>query len=96
MGMKSGPTKWERGKGSGGASRIGAITSESDGARRNAEHSGLNPRTFARRFRAATGYRPMEYVHALRIEEVKQFIESETLGIDEISLKVGYDDPAPA
>ena len=52
------------------------------------------PRTFARRFRAATGYRPMDYVHALRIEEAKQFIESETIGIDEISLKVGYDDPA--
>ena len=59
-----------------------------------AERSGLNPRTFARRFRAATGYRPMDYVHALRIEEAKQFIESEEIGIDEISLKVGYDDPA--
>jgi transcriptional regulator GlxA family with amidase domain len=59
-----------------------------------AERSGLNPRTFARRFRAATGYRPMDYVHALRIEEAKQFIESEDIGIDEISLKVGYDDPA--
>ena len=59
-----------------------------------AERSGLNPRTFARRFRAATGYRPMDYVHALRIEEAKQFIEAETMGIDEISLKVGYDDPA--
>jgi transcriptional regulator GlxA family with amidase domain len=59
-----------------------------------AERSGLNPRTFARRFRAATGYRPMDYVHALRVEEAKQFIESEAVGIDEISLKVGYDDPA--
>jgi transcriptional regulator GlxA family with amidase domain len=59
-----------------------------------AERSGLNSRTFARRFRAATGYRPMDYVHALRIEEAKQFIESEAIGIDEISLKVGYDDPA--
>lgn len=59
-----------------------------------AERSGLNLRTFARRFRAATGYRPMDYVHALRIEEAKQFIESEAIGIDEISLKVGYDDPA--
>lgn len=59
-----------------------------------AERSGLNSRTFARRFHAATGYRPMEYVHALRIEEAKQFIEAENIGIDEISLKVGYDDPA--
>jgi transcriptional regulator GlxA family with amidase domain len=59
-----------------------------------AERSGLNPRTFARRFRAATGYRPMDYVHALRMEEAKQLIESETIGLDEVSLKVGYDDPA--
>ena len=59
-----------------------------------AERSGLNPRTFARRFRAATGYLPIDYVHALRIEEAKQLIESESVGIDEISLKVGYEDPA--
>src|SRR5262249_48537269 len=58
-----------------------------------AEHSGLRPRTFARRFRAATGYLPMDYVHALRIEEAKQLIETENIGIDEISLQVGYDDP---
>lgn len=59
-----------------------------------ARHSGLNSRTFARRFLAATGYRPMDYVHALRIEEAKQLIESENISIDEVSLKVGYDDPA--
>lgn len=59
-----------------------------------AERSGLNPRTFARRFRAATGYRPMDYVHALRMEEAKQLIESDDIAIDDVSLKVGYDDPA--
>jgi transcriptional regulator GlxA family with amidase domain len=58
-----------------------------------AERSGLSPRTFARRFQAATGYLPMDYVHALRIEEAKQLIETENIGIDEIGLKVGYDDP---
>ena len=36
------------------------------------ELSGLNRRTFMRRFRAATGYLPLEYVHRLRIEEAKQ------------------------
>jgi len=59
-----------------------------------AERSGLNARTFARRFRAATGYGPMDYVHAMRIEEAKQLIESESLGIDEIGPMVGYEDPA--
>jgi transcriptional regulator GlxA family with amidase domain len=58
-----------------------------------AERSGLKPRTFERRFRAATGYRPMDYVHALRIEEAKQLIETEGDGIDGIGAKVGYEDP---
>jgi len=58
-----------------------------------AEHSGLSSRTFARRFRAATGYLPMEYVHALRIEEAKQIIETEGGDIDEAGHRVGYEDP---
>jgi transcriptional regulator GlxA family with amidase domain len=58
-----------------------------------AERSGLKPRTFARRFRAATGYLPMDYVHALRIEEAKQLIETESAGIDEVGFNVGYEDP---
>jgi transcriptional regulator GlxA family with amidase domain len=58
-----------------------------------AERSGLKPRTFARRFRAATGYLPMDYVHALRIEEAKQLIETEGDGIDDVGFKVGYEDP---
>ena len=62
--------------------------------RRMAERSGLNPRTFARRFRAATGYQPIDYVQALRIEEAKQMLETEDLGLDEIAGEVGYGDPA--
>lgn len=58
------------------------------------DRSGLNPRTFARRFRAATGYQPIEYVQALRVEEAKQILETEELGINEIAEAVGYDDPA--
>ncbi len=58
-----------------------------------AERSGLKPRTFARRFRSATGYLPIDYVHALRIEEAKQLIETENESIDDVSIKVGYEDP---
>ena len=54
----------------------------------------LNPRTFARRFRAATGYQPIEYVQALRVEEAKQMLETEELTVDEVAEAVGYDDPA--
>ena len=48
------------------------------------ERSGLNARTFARRFRTATGYAPIDYVQALRIEEAKQMLERDQLGIEEI------------
>lgn len=62
---------------------------------RMAERAGSSPRTFARRFRAATGYQPMDYVHALRVEEAKQYLESEPhLRIDEIGCRVGYEDAA--
>jgi transcriptional regulator GlxA family with amidase domain len=58
-----------------------------------AERSGLKPRTFGRRFRAATGYRPIEYVHAVRIEEARRIIETETSGLDDVGYRVGYEDP---
>lgn len=59
-----------------------------------AEQTGLNRRTFTRRFRSATGYLPLEYVHSLRIEEAKQIIEREAENLDEIGSMVGYEDPA--
>jgi transcriptional regulator GlxA family with amidase domain len=58
------------------------------------ERSGLNARTFSRRFRAATGFAPIDYIQALRIEEGKQMLETEALSIDEIGASVGYEDPA--
>jgi transcriptional regulator GlxA family with amidase domain len=58
-----------------------------------AERSGLQPRTFARRFRSATGYLPIEYVHAVRIEEARRIIETEASAIDEVGYQVGYEDP---
>lgn len=56
--------------------------------------SGLSPRTFARRFRAATGYAPIDYVQALRIEEAKQALERDLRPVEEIAAAVGYSDPA--
>jgi transcriptional regulator GlxA family with amidase domain len=57
------------------------------------ERSGLSVRSFKRRFSAATGYTPVEYVQALRIEEAKQMLETETASIEEVSASVGYEDP---
>lgn len=59
-----------------------------------AERSGLSARTFARRFQAETGYTPMEYVQALRIEEAKQELERDRRSIEEVAALVGYEDDA--
>lgn len=56
--------------------------------------SGLPERTFTRRFKAATGYSPMEYVQTLRIEEAKQLLEAGGDPTDVVAHQVGYDDPA--
>ena len=56
--------------------------------------SGLKPRTFARRFWAATHYRPMDYVHAIRIERARHLLESTHDLADDVGFAVGYNDPA--
>ena len=58
-----------------------------------ADCSGLTRRTFARRFRAATGKRPIDYVHARRIERARELLESGSCSIDEAGYQVGYEDP---
>jgi transcriptional regulator GlxA family with amidase domain len=56
--------------------------------------AGLAKRTFDRRFRAATGYSPLGYVQALRIEEAKQILETSTLSVEAVGREVGYEDAA--
>jgi transcriptional regulator GlxA family with amidase domain len=56
--------------------------------------SGLTKRTFDRRFRAATGYSPLAYIQALRIEEAKHMLETGTAPVDAIGREVGYQDAA--
>jgi transcriptional regulator GlxA family with amidase domain len=55
--------------------------------------SGLNARTFKRRFKNATGYAPIDYVQTLRVEEAKQMLESTATAIDAIARETGYADP---
>jgi transcriptional regulator GlxA family with amidase domain len=54
--------------------------------------SGLAERTFKRRFQAATGMSPLEYVHTLRLEEAKQMLEASDAPIETIASEVGYED----
>jgi len=56
--------------------------------------SGLAPTTFSRRFKRATGFRPMDYIHMVRIEEAKSKLESSDDAVENIGLGVGYEDPA--
>ena len=54
--------------------------------------SGLAERSFKRRFKAATGMAPLEYVHTLRLEEAKHMLESGNAPIEAIAGEVGYED----
>jgi transcriptional regulator GlxA family with amidase domain len=58
-----------------------------------AERSGLTTRTFARRFRVATGRRPIDHVHGLRIEHARERLERREGPIDDVGFAVGYEDP---
>lgn len=57
------------------------------------EQSGLAERTFTRRFNAATGYSPMDYVQTLRIEEAKHLLETTITAVEMIAVETGYEDP---
>ncbi len=54
--------------------------------------SGLPERSFIRRFAKATGMSPLEYVHALRLEEAKQLLETTDLPVEAIANEIGYED----
>jgi transcriptional regulator GlxA family with amidase domain len=55
--------------------------------------SGLPPRTFKRRFKAATGLTPIAYVQRIRVERAKRLLETTDEPVEEISWAVGYEDP---
>lgn len=54
--------------------------------------AGIPERSFKRRFQAATGMAPLEYVHTLRLEEAKQMLEATSDSIEAIAAEVGYED----
>jgi transcriptional regulator GlxA family with amidase domain len=56
--------------------------------------SGLTGRTFKRRFEAATGYMPLDYVQSMRIEEAKQMLEASDIPIEDVAAEAGYTEPA--
>ena len=59
---------------------------------RMAEASGLPERSFVRRFSKATGYTPIRYVHAVRLEQAKHLLATGALPIEAVSNEIGYED----
>jgi transcriptional regulator GlxA family with amidase domain len=57
-----------------------------------ASRTGMSPRTFARRFKAATGDTPINYLHRVRVNAAKHLLESEPRSVRQVSREVGYED----
>lgn len=56
--------------------------------------AGMTERTFLRRFSAATGHRPIEYLQQVRIAKAREALERTLTPVDRIAWDVGYSDPA--
>jgi len=54
--------------------------------------SGLEERTFLRRFRKATGIAPREYAQYLRVERARDLLETTVLPLERIAWEAGYQD----
>jgi transcriptional regulator GlxA family with amidase domain len=52
----------------------------------------VSPRNFARRFKAATGNTPLEYIQRVRVEAAKRDLENTRRPVSEIGTRVGYED----
>ena len=52
--------------------------------------AGLSRMHFAAQFRAATGYRPHEYLHLQRIEQAKEMLADSDAPLVEVALSVGF------
>jgi len=57
-----------------------------------AKRFGLSPRSLERRFKAATGVTPLNYLHQVRVEASKRLLEESDKSFDEITWQVGYGD----
>ena len=59
-----------------------------------ARQAGMEPRTFLRRFKAATGMKPTEYVQHLRISKAREHLQFTKDPLDQVAWKIGYGDVA--
>lgn len=59
-----------------------------------AEVVAMEERTFLRRFKAATGMKPLEYAQHLRIGKAREMLEYTRRPVEQIAWSVGYEDAA--
>ncbi len=52
----------------------------------------MSPRNFIRRFKRATGNKPIEYLQRVRVEQAKRALEAGNEPVSEIAARVGYQD----
>lgn len=57
-----------------------------------AGRSGMSPRNFIRRFKAATGSLPGAYIQTLRVSAAKELLETGATSIQTVCIKTGYAD----
>lgn len=57
-----------------------------------AEQCAMSPRNFVRRFKAATGRGPGEYLQLTRIAAARELLESGSASIQDVGARVGYGD----
>lgn len=59
-----------------------------------AEQLAMSPRNLLRRFKAATGHLPGEYLQLLRVYAARDQLERERVSVEEVASTVGYEDVA--
>lgn len=55
-----------------------------------ARHARLSPRTFARRFKAATGTTPLQWLLAQRVVQAQRLLETTDLPVDHVASRCGF------
>lgn len=58
-----------------------------------ADHANMSRRSFDRHFKAAMGVPPKEWLNLQRVRLAKGLLEQESYSMDELAVKVGFDNP---
>jgi AraC family transcriptional activator FtrA len=73
--------------------RVQRQLDRSMGIRQLAEWAAMSERTFMRRFRAATGMTPADWITRTRVDRAREMLESTALTVDQIAVRTGLGTP---